>query len=145
MPHMANHQYLPDQQRYETSQEFQQRVRDDVRAVTRTLIETTGRKPRVWVWPYGRASGEALQVIREEGYELFLTLEVGLADVQKPDNVPRLLMTGRDNIESIAALMVDEAPSPICGSRTSIWTTCTTPIRRSRPRTWTCWCSALRT
>jgi biofilm PGA synthesis lipoprotein PgaB len=109
---MANHQYLPDQQRYETSQEFQQRVRDDVRAVTRTLIETTGRKPRVWVWPYGRASGEALQVIREEGYELFLTLEVGLADVQKPDNVPRLLMTGRDNIESIAALMVDEAPSP---------------------------------
>lgn len=112
MPHMANHQYLPDQQRYETSQEFQQRVRDDVRAVTRTLFETTGRKPRVWVWPYGRASGEALQVIREEGYELFLTLEVGLADVQQPDNVPRLLMTGRDNIESIAALMVDEAPSP---------------------------------
>lgn len=112
MPHMANHLYLPDLQRYETSDEFKKRVRDDVRAVSRTITETTGRKPRVWVWPYGRANGEALQVIREEGYELFLTLEVGLADVNKPDNVPRMLMTGRDNIESIASLMVDESPSP---------------------------------
>ena len=112
MPRIANHLYLQDKQRYETSEEFKSRVRDDVKAVTKTLTEITGKRPRVWVWPYGRASGEAIEVIKSEGYELFLTLEPGLANVQNTDNVPRMLMTGKDNIESIASLMVDEAPSP---------------------------------
>jgi len=108
LPRMANHLYLPDAQRYETSEEFQRRVREDVRAITRTVQETTGRKPRVWVWPYGRASGEALQIIREEGYELFLTLEHGLASVHNTDNVPRLLMSGRDSIQSVARRVLEE-------------------------------------
>lgn len=108
MPRIANHLYLPELQRYETSEEFKIRVREDVRAITRTVTETTGRKPRVWVWPYGRASGEALQVMREEGYELFLTLEQGMGDVQNPGNVPRILMSGRDSIQSVARRFAEE-------------------------------------
>lgn len=108
MPRMANHLWLPEQNRYENSEEFKRRIREDVRAITQTVTETTGRKPRVWVWPYGRASGEAQQIIREEGYELFLTLEHGLADVKETDNVPRILMSGRDSIQSVARRVLEE-------------------------------------
>lgn len=108
MPNIANHLYFTDQQRYETSEEFKKRVREDVRAITRMVTENTGKRPRVWVWPYGRGSGEALQVIREEGYVLALSLEDGLASVDQPGNVQRLLLSGRDSIEGTANLIVSQ-------------------------------------
>ena len=101
LPALANRQYLQDAQRYETTAEYEQRVREDVRAITQALTETTGRKPRVWVWPYGAENGTAQRVIREAGYELFMTLEDGLADVRKAE-VPRMLMSGRDDIATVA-------------------------------------------
>lgn len=102
LPAMANRMYLPAQQRYETDAEFEQRLRSDVAAITQALQATTGQAPRVWVWPYGAASGTAQRIIREAGYQLFLTLEDGLADVQHPENVPRMLMSGRDDIRAVA-------------------------------------------
>lgn len=108
MPSVANHLYLQDQQRYETSEEFKARVRNDVRLVTQMITKNTGKQPRVWVWPYGRASGEALQVIREEGYEFFLSLEEGLASADNSDNVPRLLLSGRDSIDGTSNLIVSQ-------------------------------------
>lgn len=102
LPAMANRMYLVEQQRYETMAEFEQRLRKDVAAITRVLKETTGKQPRVWVWPYGAVNGVAQRIIREAGYELFLTLEEGLADVKNPDQVPRMLMSGRDDIRSVA-------------------------------------------
>ena len=101
LPAMANRQYLVDAQRYESAAEFEQRIRADVRAITQTLLETTGRKPRVWVWPYGATSGTAQRIIREAGYELFLTLDDGLADARQAE-VPRMLMSGRDDIGAVA-------------------------------------------
>ena len=51
LPGMANRQYLQEQQRYETSEEFEQRLRADVQAITSTLRSLSGRSPRVWIWP----------------------------------------------------------------------------------------------
>lgn len=101
LPAMANRRYLPEAQRYESTAEFEQRLRADVRAITQVLLETTGRKPRVWVWPYGAANGTAQRILREAGYELFLTLDEGLADVRRSE-VPRMLMSGRDDIGVVA-------------------------------------------
>lgn len=108
MPSVANHLYLEDQKRYETSDEFKNRVREDVRAITRMVTENTGKRPRVWVWPYGRGSGEALQIIREEGYELSLTLEDGIASTDMSDSVPRVLMSGRDSLEGTSGLITSQ-------------------------------------
>lgn len=102
LPAMANRMYLPAQQRYEIDDEFEHRLRQDVAAITQTLLATTGKAPRVWVWPYGAANGTAQRILREAGYQLFLTLEDGLADVRHPENVPRVLMSGRDDIRSVA-------------------------------------------
>lgn len=102
LPAMANRMYLSAQQRYESDEEFEHRLRQDVAAITQALQTTTGKAPRVWVWPYGAANGTAQRIIQEAGYQLLLTLEDGLADVQQPDNVPRVLMSGRDDIRSVA-------------------------------------------
>jgi len=110
LPAMANRQYLADAQRYETEAEFEQRLREDARAISAAVAETTGRKPRVWVWPYGAASGTAQRILREAGYELFLTLDDGLADVRRPE-VPRMLMSGEDDITAVAYRVADaQAP-----------------------------------
>lgn len=108
MPSVANHLYLEKEKRYETSEEFKQRVRSDVRAITKMVTENSGKRPRVWVWPYGRGSGEAIQIIKEEGYELFLSLEEGLSNTRRSDNVPRVLMSGRDSIEGASGLIVSQ-------------------------------------
>lgn len=102
LPAMANRMYLAEQQRYETDAEFEKRLRTDVAAITRVVKETTGKSPRVWVWPYGAAGGTAQRILREAGYQLFLTLEDGLASVHHPEQVPRVLMSGRDDIRSVA-------------------------------------------
>lgn len=102
LPAMANRMYLPQQQRYETQAEFENRLRNDVAAITRVVQETTGKQPRVWVWPYGAVSGTAQRILREAGYELFLTLEDGLANAHNTDQIPRVLMSGRDDIRSVA-------------------------------------------
>lgn len=102
LPAMANRIYLQEQQRYESAEEFETRIRSDVAAITNTVKNVTGKQPRVWVWPYGAVNGIAQKIIREAGYELFLTLEEGLADVNQPEQVPRILMSGRDDIRSVA-------------------------------------------
>lgn len=113
LPAMANRMYLADQQRYESSAEFEHRVRLDVANITRVLQETTGKAPRVWVWPYGAISGTAQRIIREAGYQLFLSLEDGLASVAHPEQVPRLLVSGRDDIRGFARRVTgfQETPS----------------------------------
>lgn len=114
LPAMANRQYLTQQQRYETDAEFEQRLRDDVRAITATLQGITGKPPRVWVWPYGAINGVAQRIIREAGYQLFLTLEDGLANTRSPGNVPRMLMSGRDDIGTVAQRIVSiEETAPL--------------------------------
>lgn len=105
LPGMANRQYLQEQQRYETSEEFEQRLRADVQAITSTLRSLSGRSPRVWIWPYGAMSGTAQRIIREAGYELFLTLENGLAKAADTESVPRMLMSGNNSIRTVAQLI----------------------------------------
>lgn len=102
LPAMANRRYLAEQQRYESAGEFEARLRADVAAISQTLASVSGTAPRVWVWPYGAVNGVAQRIIREAGYELFLTLENGLAHAAQTDLVPRMLMSGRDDIRSMA-------------------------------------------
>ena len=105
LPAMANRYYFSQEQRYETTEEFEKRLRDDINAITKTVQTSTGKKPRVWVWPYGAINGVAQRLLKEAGYELFLTLESGLASVANPDNVPRMLMSGQDDIQAVAQMV----------------------------------------
>lgn len=111
LPKISNRIYLSDAQRYETTSEYQRRVSEDARSITQLVKNISGKQPRVWVWPYGNVNGEAQAIIKKQGYEVFLTLDSGLASASHTDNVPRLLMSGKDNIQSFAQLVSNtEAP-----------------------------------
>jgi biofilm PGA synthesis lipoprotein PgaB len=107
LPHMSNRMYVADAQRYENTEEYQHRVGKDVRNITQLIQKVTGKIPRVWVWPYGNVNGEAQAIIKQQGYQLFLTLDSGLASASNTDNVPRLLMSGKDDIQSVAQLVAN--------------------------------------
>ena len=79
--------------RYESEADYAQRLSQDVQRITRKITDVTGKAPRVWVWPYGAASGVAQRIVQQAGYQLALTLEDGLAKVDELMNAPRLLLS----------------------------------------------------
>ncbi|MBJ7221297.1 MULTISPECIES: poly-beta-1,6-N-acetyl-D-glucosamine N-deacetylase PgaB [unclassified Brenneria] len=112
-PHAVNRLYYPHQNRYETLAEYRRRIGDDIDLITRRITEATGKAPRVWVWPYGAAGGEALKIVKQRGYQMALTLEQGMSSVQATDNVPRLLVANNPDIKQFAQMVVDERAQEI--------------------------------
>ncbi len=104
-PVAAAHRYLPQLKRYETDEEFKTRFRADVRAITANVRKHAGKKPRVWVWPYGRVSGLGLTILEEEGYEMALTLTDGVANVHDLMNMPRYLVDNDPDIGTFAGFI----------------------------------------
>lgn len=98
-PAAATLRYLASEQRYETREEYQARIHQDVAAITQMLKDITGQAPRVWVWPYGAANGLALEIIKDQGYEMALTLQRGLSAMSDINSGPRLLLSGDPSID----------------------------------------------
>lgn len=110
-PAAATHRYDPATGSYETDEAFKRRISRDVELITSKIRQATGKPPRVWVWPYGAAQGQALQVVKEHGYEMAMTLGDGLAYVDDPMNVPRLLITNDPPLQLFARAVIGmEAP-----------------------------------
>ncbi|WP_414502030.1 poly-beta-1,6-N-acetyl-D-glucosamine N-deacetylase PgaB [Zymobacter sp. IVIA_5232.4 C2] len=111
-PAAAALKYDPVTKRYETLEEFRQRIDRDVSAITSTLTRVDGKPPRVWVWPYGAASGIALDVARQHHYRAAMTLEDGLLDVHNLMNVPRMLVANDPDIDGFVANAVQLQEHP---------------------------------
>ncbi|WP_345796155.1 poly-beta-1,6-N-acetyl-D-glucosamine N-deacetylase PgaB [Castellaniella sp. MT123] len=111
-PAAATHRYDPKTQTYETDAAYRQRIRQDVEQITRKIREVTGKAPRVWIWPYGAASGEALDIIRQHGYQMALTLDDGLGSADQLMSMPRMLVTDSPNVARFAQsiLRVESRP-----------------------------------
>ena len=91
---------------YEGDDAFAARLESDVAAITARIHQVTGRAPRVWVWPYGSASGTALEVIKRHGYQVAATLDEGLGHTDHLFNTPRLLVMGDPSVDQFAAAVV---------------------------------------
>lgn len=92
-PAETTHRYDAATHTYESDAAYQKRIRDDARRITEKLREVTGKSPRVWVWPYGSASGEAISIIGKQGYKMALTLDDGLGTVNRLMSEPRVLVS----------------------------------------------------
>ncbi|VVN75835.1 poly-beta-1,6-N-acetyl-D-glucosamine N-deacetylase PgaB [Pseudomonas fluorescens] len=92
-PAATTRRYDPVAKRYETEAEFQARQRTDVAAISDKIFKVTGKRPRVWVWPYGAADGSTLQIVTDQGYQMALTLEDGLDTLNTLMSSPRYLVS----------------------------------------------------
>jgi biofilm PGA synthesis lipoprotein PgaB len=106
---------LYDAQRgeYESEADYSTRIERDVKQISDKIQAATGRKPRVWVWPYGAASGTALQIVGEQGYELALTLEDGMSTLSSLQDGPRQLINGDPDIGRFADQVTGVEASPL--------------------------------
>lgn len=106
-PAAATRRYDPLTKRYESEAEFQARIRTDVNNISEKIRKVTGKKPRVWVWPYGAADGTSLTVVGEEGYEMALTLDDGLDALDNLMSSPRFLVASDPDGEVFSNSIVD--------------------------------------
>lgn len=107
LPAVATRRYDPVTETYENEAQFRQRIERDIVAITARLKEVTGKQPRVWVWPYGRVDGAALQIALENGYSIAMKLEHGLMHTQGLMNVPRVLISGDPPLDDFARSAVN--------------------------------------
>jgi biofilm PGA synthesis lipoprotein PgaB len=105
-PAAAARRYDAASATYESDEAFTVRVDADVAAITARIRQVTGKVPRVWVWPYGTASGTALAVVQRHGYQMAVTLDEGLGHTGTLFNTPRLLVTGDPSVDQFAAAVV---------------------------------------
>lgn len=114
-PAAATYIYDPKTNQYESRAAYAKRITADVEHMTRRLREITGKAPRVWVWPYGEANGQALKILEKNGYRMALTLqEDGLGHLDKLMNVPRLLVSQDPRLAEFANQVIAmESPRPM--------------------------------
>lgn len=60
--------------RYETPEEYRNRVRNDLIRSSDIIAQRIGQRPRIMMWPYGQFTETAVQIAREAGLESDMTL-----------------------------------------------------------------------
>lgn len=102
-PAVANRLYDKNTGQYETDAQYEARINVDLDRVTKKITEVTGKAPRAWVWPYGAANGTTLKLARQHGYEMAFTLNPGLANAARLDDVPRILISDNPSLRNFAS------------------------------------------
>lgn len=88
-PAVTTAPYDPASQTYETASQFRDRFRQDVIANRDLFVRELGRKPRAVVWPFGRYSLAAIEVIQSEGLQFALSLQDELSETGLPFEISR--------------------------------------------------------
>jgi biofilm PGA synthesis lipoprotein PgaB len=100
-PAAVTFRYLPDQKRYETEEEFRQRIRSDLAKSIESLNDALGKRPVVLTWPYGRYNSIGIEEAKSLGFEMILTLDEGYSDTSRLERVQRYyLIDQRDWVGS---------------------------------------------
>ncbi len=100
LPAAVNRRYDPKTGRYETEKEYRRRIRADLQRSSDLILRKTGKRPRVLVWPYGAYSQVAVEIAREVGMPITLTLEDKPFDVRDLSTIGRLLIGHGSDLEN---------------------------------------------
>ncbi|QVQ29035.1 poly-beta-1,6-N-acetyl-D-glucosamine N-deacetylase PgaB [Achromobacter deleyi] len=111
-PAAAIRAYDARARQYESEAQFNARMGRDVAAITEKIRRTTGKKPRVWVWPYGAEGGSTLRITAENGYQLALTLEDGAGRLGRLMSTPRLLLSSDPVLKSFSNSVIGMEAEP---------------------------------
>jgi len=98
---------------YESEADYRTRIEQDVRMISGKIMRATGTKPRVWVWPYGAASGPALKIVGDHGYDIAMTLQDGAGTVNTLMNTPRMLVANDPPLREYASAVINMRNHPL--------------------------------
>lgn len=111
-PAETTHRYDAATHTYESDVAYRKRIRDDARRITEKLRQVTGKSPRVWVWPYGSANGEAISIIGKQGYKMALSLDDGLGTLNRLMSEPRVLVSDSPGVANFAETVLSTEARP---------------------------------
>lgn len=98
---------------YEEERTHAARIRADLARNSALIKAKTGHAPRVMVWPYGRDSGQAIEIARELGMPFAMNLDGGINEVAGDmSRIRRDAIINNPALNDFIAL-VDKAPLPV--------------------------------
>jgi biofilm PGA synthesis lipoprotein PgaB len=113
-PALATRSYDPKTGKYENAEAYRKRVRKDLATNSKLIERETGKRPRVMVWPYGAYNGAAIDIAREVGMPIAMTLDTA---VNRPSGdlsvIGRLLLMQDPPLDSFVDMMRNPVPDPI--------------------------------
>ncbi|NPV90674.1 MAG: polysaccharide deacetylase family protein [Firmicutes bacterium] len=77
-PAMVTPAYFPKQNRYETEEEFENKVRLDLIRSRKVIAENLHHEADTLAWPYGAYNRRSLRLASEAGFKYFATLHSGM-------------------------------------------------------------------
>ena len=98
---------------YETDAAYTRRLRNDLRYVQQKFKDKLGHKARAIVWPYGRYSGKAVAIAKEEGFESSFLLDGGINTGAANDLyfAKRMIIYNNPSVQELKQ-MLDKQDSP---------------------------------
>lgn len=88
--------------KYETQDEYQLRISQDISGSRKILKEKTGVEPISIVWPYGKYNKILVETARRNGFKLMFTLDAGLAKIDNLHTIPRYIFMGNPTVSEFA-------------------------------------------
>jgi biofilm PGA synthesis lipoprotein PgaB len=84
--------YDADIGRYENDTQYRQRIRNDLQRNSDLITRRVGQQPRVMVWPYGAHNRVTIDIARELGMPITMSLDNNKFDIRNLGSVGRLLI-----------------------------------------------------
>lgn len=113
-PALATRIYDQKTGRYEDAATYRKRVHADLAANSDVIERETGRSPRIMVWPYGVYTGVAIDVARELGMPIAMTLDTR---VNRPSGdlstIGRVLLMQDPPLDSFVHMVRNPVPDPM--------------------------------
>ena len=102
-PALVTRRYDPEEHCYETDEDFLARIRKGLTANDELIERKLGVRPRVMVWPFGRFNQPALDIAREQGMPIAMTLEYGKNQVEDLSRVNRYIIDADEPLNDLVA------------------------------------------
>jgi biofilm PGA synthesis lipoprotein PgaB len=113
-PAATTRQYFPDLKRYETEEQYRQRIRQDLQTSSDIIFTHTGKRPRVIVWPYGEYSLETNTLASQVGLKISVGLGNGLNALSNNTHIQRHLIMDNpalaDFVYALRHLLIEQEP-----------------------------------
>lgn len=113
MPAATTRRYDAASGQYESVAAYQARVRADLARNSALIAKETGAPPRIMVWPYGRHQQPVLDIAREVGMPITMTLEPGSNRLDDGlSAIRRYYIESNPGVPEVAELIRDQDQAP---------------------------------
>ncbi len=102
-------QYDAASQSYESQADYKKRVALDLQTNNQLIKKLSGKSPRIMVWPYGANNAQAVEIARELGMPITLTL----SEANLPNTSGSKASDSNNNLSQIGRYLVDSNPSEL--------------------------------